>query len=127
MKGLQILRKNAKFNFEVMGDAMNKGFLKPYFKEDKITEREVLNKMGEIGMREGITFTHDEKVNLETSFLEHAMSFTGTLIPDLPGLMLVGSATGLVKGLPYIQKLTKGYKVLRNTALEKRVQSLEVP
>lgn len=115
------IKKDAKFMLQVLGDAALKSFLgEELTLDDKKTEQEILHKISQIGMKEGMTFTPDELTHMQTSFLEHASSLIGSLVPDLPMLFMAGGLTGAVKTTsPVINKLTKGYKVIRNIALEK--------
>jgi len=115
------IKKDAKYMRQIFGDAFLTSFLgEKLTLEEPQTEQEILRKMGEIGMREGISWTPDETVDLQTKFAEHAMSMAGSLAPDLPMLMMIGGVTNAFKSSsPAIKALTKGYKVIRNPVLKK--------
>jgi hypothetical protein len=120
-EGPEDIKKDAKYMSQIFGDSFLKSFLgEKLTLEEPQTEQEILRKMGDIGMREGITWTNDETVHLQSKFAEHAMSLSGSLAADLPMLMMVGGITNSFKATsPAIKALTKGYKVIRNPVLEK--------
>ena len=116
-EGPMDIKKDAKYQLEVLGDAILKGVSHQDILGDKVTEQQVLMKMGELGMREGL-LTDEELDYITPGFLEQVMSFSGSLAADLPMLMLVGGATNAVKSIPLISKLRYGHKVIQNPVLK---------
>lgn len=113
------IKKDAKYQFEVLGDAILKGISKQETPiSGRNTEQSILQKMGEIGMREGVEWTDEEMEQITPKFLEQTMSFAGTLMADLPMLMLIGGATNAIKSVPLISKLRYGTKIIENPVLK---------
>lgn len=117
-EGPMDIKKDAKYQFEVLGDAILKGISHQDILGDKVTEQQVLMKMGELGMREGIEWTDEEIDHITPGFLEQTMSFSGTLMADLPMLMMIGGATNAIKSVPLISKLRYGTKLIENPVLK---------
>lgn len=111
------IKKDLGFYTEMLGDAMVKTILKKnYPKTAPQTEFATLQKIGEVGMREGITFTKEEEERLKVGFLEHATLIAGTLLPDIPSLILIGGVTNIIKSGKFISNLRYGSKVIQNIA-----------
>jgi len=118
-EGPMDIKKDAKYQFEVMGDAILKGISKQETPiSGRVTEQTILQKMGELGMREGIGWTDEEIDQITPGFLEQTMSFSGSLMADLPMLMLIGGATNVLKSAPLISKLRYGTKIIENPVLK---------
>ncbi|GAH01109.1 unnamed protein product, partial [marine sediment metagenome] len=80
-------------------------------------DRDILAKITEVGATK-FDWTEEEAKHVEATFWEHAAEIGGSLLPDLPMLVMMGQATNMLKAGTFIERLQKGYKIIRNPVLK---------
>lgn len=130
--GIADVKKKGKYNWEVFGNAMLHSLNENLdFTNDPIGQ-EILAKMNEVGGKE-FQWTDEEKKHMQATTAEMVAQIGGSLLPDMPSLLLFGGASNILKDATMINRLKDGYRIIRNPALKnagkawKAVVSLNEP
>ena len=129
-EGPESVQKDAKYMADVFGSSLVKalgggktGEELSYY--EPTTKQEVLKAMGTVGTEANIQFSDQEKEALRPSILENVVAGTGSLMPSMVELMLLGQASNIIKGATGLDKLKNGYQIIKNPVLkEARVVGL---
>ncbi|MBA7540984.1 hypothetical protein ES705_33289 [subsurface metagenome] len=108
-----------KYYLEIMGNGALRSFIgdKNMLIHAQPIDMEIMRKLGELGNKD-IGLTEEELKHIEPQALEIMAEFGSGLVGDLPKLFFLGASTNFLKAIPIIQRLVKGYKILKNPVLK---------
>lgn len=116
--GPKDIEKGSKFNWQIFGNAFAESLAGEVNMMDaKSIDREILTKINEIGSKE-FKWTEEEEKHIEAMLLENVAEISGSLAPHMYNLIMLGQATNMLKVGTFVERLRKGYKILRNPVLK---------